>query len=75
LAGEAMPLLAAVTKALNPRQGDADRISVVAMRREGGTGKAGLDALDAVASESDPDARPLLARIAQAFKTPVAVGG
>ena len=74
LAGQALPALAAIAKALDARQRDADRIGVVAVRRKCLAAEMRLEPLDAGRSRAEPDAAPPIAANrdgapAQSFKT------
>jgi hypothetical protein len=74
LAGQALPPLAAIPERLHPRQGEADRIGVVAVRGEGLAEEMRLQALDPLRAGADPDpvarAAGILRRVpARSFKT------
>lgn len=79
LTGQAVPLFAAIAERLDTSEGNADRISIMPMRRKGPPAKTRFQSLNAVASRTDPNTRRVVSTggctFAQTFKTIlVAVG-
>ncbi len=78
LTGKAVSLLASVTECLDARQGNADRIGVMAVRRKCLADEMRFQTLYPDGATANPDAISRSANVidgafAQAFKTPLAL--